>query len=293
MTEAVTNLPAYRKEYLLTDSDFSYLSKLAGEVAGISLSSGKRELIYGRLVKRLRALDLKDFKSYCLLLKEGEEEGGNKDERTHFINSITTNVTSFFRENHHFEFMAESLLPELISKKNADSLPRLRIWSAGCSSGREPYSIAMVLKECIPDIERWDVKILATDLDSNILEVAKTAIYPKDHVKEISLDRRKRWFQMGCGVNESSIKVIDEIKNMVTYRKLNLTEKWPMKGPFDIIFCRNVTIYFDRDTRVTLLDNFAEYLGNEGCLFVGHSESLFGLTQRFSTVGRTIHRKIR
>lgn len=293
MTEAVTNLPAYRKEYLLTDSDFSYLSKLAGEVAGISLSSGKRELIYGRLVKRLRALDLKDFKSYCLLLKEGEEEGGNKDERTHFINSITTNVTSFFRENHHFEFMAESLLPELISKKSADSRPRLRIWSAGCSSGREPYSIAMVLKECVPDIERWDVKILATDLDSNILEVAKTAIYPKDHVKEISLDRRKRWFQVGCGVNENSIKVIDEIKNMVTYRKLNLTEKWPMKGPFDIIFCRNVTIYFDRDTRVTLLDNFAEYLGNEGCLFVGHSESLFGLTQRFSTVGRTIHRKVR
>ena len=292
MAEIANYKPAYRKEYLFTDKDFTYLSKLASEVAGISLSSGKRELIYGRLVKRLRALGLKDFKSYCSLLKEGEEQGGNTDERTHFINSITTNVTSFFRENHHFEFMAESLLPELINKKSADSRPRLRIWSAGCSSGREPYSIAMVLKECIPDIERWDVKILATDLDSNILEVAKIAVYPKDHIKEISLDRRKRWFQVGCGVNESSIKVIDEIRNMVTYRKLNLTEKWPMKGPFDIIFCRNVTIYFDRDTRVTLLDHFAEYLGDEGCLFVGHSESLFGLTQRFSTVGRTIHRKV-
>ena len=293
MAEMISNQSGYRKEYLFTDKDFNYLSKLAGEVAGISLSSGKRELIYGRLVKRLRALGLKDFKSYCSLLKEGEEEGGNKDERTHFINSITTNVTSFFRENHHFEFMANTLLPELISKKSSASQPRLRIWSAGCSSGREPYSIAMVLKECIPDIERWDVKILATDLDSNILEVAESAIYPKDHVKEISLERRKRWLKMGRGINENEIKVVDEIKEIVTYRKLNLTDKWPMKGPFDIIFCRNVTIYFDRDTRVTLLNNFAEYLDDEGCLFVGHSESLFGLTQRFATVGRTIHRKIR
>ena len=293
MAEMISNQSGYRKEYLFTDKDFNYLSKLAGEVAGISLSSGKRELIYGRLVKRLRALGLKDFKSYCFLLKEGEKEGGNKDERTHFINSITTNVTSFFRENHHFEFMANTLLPELISKKSSASQPRLRIWSAGCSSGREPYSIAMVLKECIPDIERWDVKILATDLDSNILEVAESAIYPKDHVKEISLERRKRWLKMGRGINENEIKVVDEIKEIVTYRKLNLTDKWPMKGPFDIIFCRNVTIYFDRDTRVTLLNNFAEYLDDEGCLFVGHSESLFGLTQRFATVGRTIHRKIR
>ncbi|MCW8831332.1 MAG: protein-glutamate O-methyltransferase [Gammaproteobacteria bacterium] len=277
---------------MFTDKDFSYLSKLAGELAGISLSSGKRELIYGRLVKRLRALDLKDFKSYCDPLKDNEN-GAAEDERTHFINSITTNVTSFFRENHHFEFMADTLLPELISKKSGASQPRLRIWSAGCSSGKEPYSIAMVVKECIPDFERWDIKILATDLDSNILEVAKSAVYPKEHIKEISFDRRRSWFKMGRGANENSIKVVDDIKNMVSYRQLNLTEKWPMTGPFDIIFCRNVTIYFDRDTRVSLLDNFAEYLDDDGCLFVGHSESLFGLTQRFSTVGRTIHRKIR
>lgn len=293
MTEAADNKVGYKKEYLFTDKDFSYLSQLAGDIAGISLSSGKRELIYGRLVKRLRALGLKDFKEYCTLLKEAQEQESNSDELTNFINSITTNVTSFFRENHHFEFMANTLLPELIRKKSSESQPRLRIWSAGCSSGREPYSIAMVLKECIPDLERWDVKILGTDLDCNILEVAKLAVYPKDHLKEIPIERRKRWFKMGSGANKDSIKVADEIKNMVTYRKLNLTEKWPMKGPFDIIFCRNVTIYFDRDTRVDLLDRFAENLDDEGCLFVGHSESLFGLTQRFSTVGRTIHRKIR
>lgn len=292
MAEAADDRKSYTKEFLFTDKDFSYLSKLAGEVAGISLSSGKRELIYGRLVKRLRALGFSDFKQYCTLLRDGGEDEV-REERTHFINAITTNVTSFFRENHHFEFMAETLLPELIAKKAAASRPSLRIWSAGCSSGKEPYSIAMVLKECIPDIERWDVKILATDLDSNILEVARAGIYPKEHLKEIALDRRKRWFRAGRGMNENAIKVTDEIKNMVAYRQLNLTEEWPMKGTFDIIFCRNVTIYFGRDTRIDLLDRFAEYLDKDGCLFVGHSESLFGLTQRFSTVGRTIHRKIR
>ncbi|MDH3342088.1 MAG: protein-glutamate O-methyltransferase CheR [Gammaproteobacteria bacterium] len=293
MAEATDYKSSYKKEYLFTDKDFFYLSKLAGELAGISLSSGKRELIYGRLVKRLRALGLSDFKAYCELLKKAEEEGGDPEERTHFINSITTNVTSFFRENHHFEFMSDALLPELIRKKGAESQPRLRIWSAGCSSGKEPYSIAMVLKECIPDIERWDVKILATDLDSNILEVAKSGVYPKEHIKEISVDRQKRWFKSGRGNNEKSIKVVDEIKDIVTYRKLNLTEQWPMKGSFDIVFCRNVTIYFDRETRVDLLERFADLLEDDGCLFVGHSESLFGLTQRFNTVGRTIHRKIK
>lgn len=292
MAEAADDRKSYTKEFLFTDQDFSYLSKLAGELAGISLSSGKRELIYGRLVKRLRALGLADFKQYCALLKN-DDENKAREERTHFINAITTNVTSFFREDHHFEFMAETLLPELIAQKKAASRPSLRIWSAGCSSGKEPYSIAMVLKECIPDIERWDIKILATDLDSNILEVARAGIYPKEHIKEIPLERRKRWFRAGLGANEKVIKVTDEIKNMVAYRQLNLKDDWPMKGVFDIVFCRNVTIYFDRETRVDLLDRFAEYLDKDGCLFVGHSESLFGLTQRFSTVGRTIHRKIR
>ena len=292
MAETAIISSGYSKEFLLTDKDFEYLCKLAGQLAGIHLSSGKRELIYGRLAKRLRALGLNDFKQYCELLSEGDEEG-HKDEHTHFINAITTNVTSFFRENHHFEYMADVLLPELIKKKSLQAKPRLRIWSAGCSSGKEPYSIAMVLKECIPDIERWDAKILATDLDSNILEVAKEGVYPKEHLKEISPQRQKRWFKTGRGVNDKSIKISDEAKSLITYKKLNLTEDWPMKGPFDFIFCRNVTIYFDRDTRVTLLDKFANYLDHDGHLFVGHSESLFGLTQRFSTVGRTIHRKIR
>ncbi|MDH5612304.1 MAG: protein-glutamate O-methyltransferase [Gammaproteobacteria bacterium] len=288
IAETVNDESTYKKEFLFTDKDFSYLSNLAGELAGISMPSGKRELIYGRLVKRLRVLRLKNFKEYCDYLDQDGSE-----ERTHFINAITTNVTSFFRENHHFDFLAETLLPELVRKKSTESRPRLRIWSAGCSSGKEPYSIAMVLRESVPDIDRWDARILATDLDSNILEVAKAGVYPKEHLKEVALGQYRRWFKMGKGVNENSIKVTDDIKQMVTYKKLNLTESWPMKGKFDIIFCRNVTIYFDRDTRIKLLDRFADYLNEGGCLFVGHSESLFGLTQRFNTIGRTIHGKVR
>lgn len=275
------------KEFLFTEKDFNYLAQLAGTQAGINLSSGKRELIYGRLAQRLRSLGLKSYKQYCDRLKEGDEE-----ELTHFVNAITTNVTSFFRENHHFEFLAKNLLPDLINKQNGAGQPRLRLWSAGCSSGEEPYSIAMVLQESIPDIGSWDAKILATDLDSNILYKASQGIYPLQRIQDVSLARRKRWFSLGSGNNEGTGKVGNDIRQMITYRQLNLTEEWPITGPFDVIFCRNVTIYFDKPTRIMLLDRFANLLSDGGHLFVGHSESLYGLTDRFRSVGRTIHQKV-
>ncbi len=275
------------KEFLYTERDFNYLARLAGTRAGINLPSGKRELVYGRVARRLRILGLKSFKQYCDQLKGGDEE-----ELIHFVNAITTNVTSFFRENHHFEFLAEDLLPELINKQNESNQPRLRIWSAGCSSGQEPYSIAMVLQECIPDIKRWDAKILATDLDSNILDIASRGIYPLQQIQDISYLRRKRWFSLGVGNNEGKGKVGSDISQMITYRQLNLTEEWPMRGPFDVIFCRNVTIYFDKPTRIMLLNKFANILSDGGHMFIGHSESLLGLTDRFRSVGRTIHQKV-
>jgi chemotaxis protein methyltransferase CheR len=275
------------KEFLFTERDFNYLVQLAGTRAGINLTSGKRELIYGRLARRLRKLGLRSFKQYCDQLKEGDEK-----ELTHFVNAITTNVTSFFRENHHFEFLADDLLPDLISKQNGMSQPKLRIWSAGCSSGEEPYSIAMVLREVVPDINRWDAKILATDLDSNILDVASRGIYPLQRIQDISLARRKRWFSQGVGNNGGTGKAGSDIRQMITYRQLNLAEEWPMRGTFDAIFCRNVTIYFDKPTRIMLLNRFANLLSDGGFLFVGHSESLFGLTKRYRSVGRTIHQKV-
>jgi chemotaxis protein methyltransferase CheR len=282
--EVEVNVP--EKEFVFTDKDFNYISQVVGERVGIELPETKRELIYGRLAKRLRKLGMKSFKEYCDRLECGDEE-----EFTNFINAITTNVTSFFREKHHFEFLKSKLLPELILKQKHVVRPRLRIWSAGCSSGREPYSIAMVLKESIPDLHRWDVKVLATDLDSNILEIARKGIYSIDHLDEIPQESQKRWLKIGHGSNEGVFKICNELKQLVSFRQLNLLSIWPMQGLFDFIFCRNVTIYFDTENRINVVNRFADHLVNSGHLFVGHSESLFGLTHRFKSVGRTIHMK--
>jgi len=281
------NANSLEKEFLFTERDFNYLSQLAGEQAGIDITASKRELVYGRLSRRLRILGMKNFNQYCEQLRKGD-----KEEVVYFINAITTNVTSFFRENHHFEFLEKELLPALMEKNDNVARPRLRIWSAGCSSGKEPYSIAMVLRERIPDFARWDAKILATDLDSDILKTARRGIYPLDQIDGVSLSRRKQWFQVGRGKNEGFVRVRDEIKRLISFRQLNLTASWPMKAVFDFIFYRNVAIYFDKPTRTVLIDRIADQLSQDAHLFVGHSESLFGLTNRFYSVGRTVHRKI-
>ena len=275
------------KEFLFTENDFKYLTQLIHETTGISLKSDKQELVYGRLSRRLRELGLTSFNQYCDLLKNDD-----KDEAVHFINAITTNVTHFFRENHHFEFLKDTLIPELIREKSSAYQPKLRIWSAGCSSGNEPYSIAMVLKECISNASRWDVKILATDLDSNILNVAKLGIYPYSSMKTVTEDRRKRWFKSGSGINDGTVKVSRDLKDLISYKKLNLMDTWPMEGKFDFIFCRNVAIYFDTQTREKIIDRFADQLTDNGYLFVGHSETLFSVTSRFESVGKTIYRKV-
>jgi len=275
------------KEFTFTDRDFYYISRLVGDRVGIDLPETKRELIYGRLAKRLRKLGLSSFSQYCVLLEEG-----NELEFTNFINAITTNVTSFFRENHHFDYLAKVLLPKLVKEKSGSSDHVLRIWSAGCSSGKEPYSIAMVLNECMPDISHWDVKILATDLDSNILDIGRTGIYPVDQIEGLSEKRCSRWLQGGRGANKGMVKINDELKELISFRQLNLIDNWPLSKLFDIIFCRNVTIYFDKIRRENIINRFANQLTTDGHLFVGHSESLFGMTHRFESVGRTIHKKV-
>lgn len=275
------------REFLYADSDFDYLSQVAGKYAGINLTAAKRELVYGRLTKRLRVLGMNSFTQYCELLKQGDQV-----EFTYFINAITTNVTAFFRENHHFDYLAQKFMRQLVMKKGGSTQPRLRIWSAGCSSGEEPYSIAIVLKENIPDLNRWNAKILATDLDTGILATACRGIYHSDKLENVSTTRRERWFKFGNGINKGMVKISDELKNLVTFRQLNLTGDWPMHGPFDAIFCRNVTIYFDKSTRIKLINRFADILTQDGCLFVGHSESLMGISDRFYSVGKTVHRRI-
>ena len=283
MNDASSSL---KKEFRFTDEDFAYLSDLVGRNAGINLTDDKRELVYGRVAKRLRILGIRNFSDYCELLRQG-----SNDEFTHFINSITTNVTSFFRESHHFDYLANHILPAIVRKNAGIAHPRLRIWSAGCSTGEEPYSIAMVLRENIRDIDRWDARILATDLDSNVLDIAKSAEYPADRVQQVAEERKKRWMLKGTGSKSGRIKIRPEVRNMVHYKQLNLTESWPVNGPFDCIFFRNVAIYFKRDTQVSLLNRFADRLDANGTLYVGHAESLIGISNRFVNTGLTSHQK--
>lgn len=280
-------LNKHEKEFAFTDEDFDFLSNLAIQQAGINLTTDKRELVYGRVAKRLRLLKIDNFREYCSLLKQE-----NSEESSHFINSITTNVTSFFRENHHFEHLADKVIPDIISRKSNSNQPRLRIWSAGCSTGEEPYSIAMVLREQIKDIDRWDAKILATDLDSNVLQTAKEGVYPINRVEQVSTERKKEWMLMGKSEMSNHIKIRKEVRDLVHFKQLNLTESWPLRGTFDCIFFRNVAIYFKRPTQIDILNRFADILDDNGTLFVGHSESLIGLSQRYTNTGQTIHQKI-
>ncbi len=271
--------------FVFTDADFDKIRRLIKDQTGIHLSDAKRSLVYSRLGRRLRALGLSDFASYYARVEADAEE------LMRCINAITTNLTAFFREPHHFDYLAQTVLPEL-RRRNADSR-RLRIWSAGCSTGEEPYSIAMVVREVMGASRDWDIKILATDLDSDVVAKAAAGIYEERRLEGVSEQRRRRWFRRGRGTNAGKVRVADEIRALITFRQLNLMHPWPMRGPFDVIFCRNVVIYFDKDTQRRLFDRYADILGPQRYLFIGHSESLHRVSERFQSLGKTMYRKIR
>ncbi|HAS82528.1 MAG TPA: chemotaxis protein CheR [Verrucomicrobia bacterium] len=272
-------------EFDFSDQDFQRVRRIINEVAGISMADSKRELVYGRLAKRLRQRGFQRFSDYCDLLETGEDEA----EQREFVNALTTNLTAFFRELHHFDFLGKELLPTLIRARSLSNR-RIRIWSAGCSTGEEPYSIAMVVRETLPAVG-WDVKILATDLDSNVLATAERGVYESNRVKDLSEARLRRWFQKGRNAQSGSVRTAPALRDLITFRQLNLMDDWPMRGPFDVIFCRNVVIYFDKPTQSVLFERFADLLIERGHLFVGHSESLFKVTERFAPLGKTIYQK--
>lgn len=276
----------FDKKFKFTKSDFNFLSKLVASSTGINLTEDKRELVYGRVSKRLRQLDISSFSDYCRLLRQN-----NTEEVNHLINVITTNVTSFFREQHHFEYLKHRIIPEIIMKNSNTGRPRLRIWSAGCSTGEEPYSIAMVLRENIENIDSWDVKILATDLDSNALDTARRGKYPLECLNTVSMERKKRWMLAGTGTNTGNAKIRSNVRSMVHFKSHNLTQSWPALGTFECIFFRNVAIYFKKETQIKLLNKFSDHLDENGTLFVGHAESLIGLSSSFEIKGHTIYRK--
>ena len=272
------------REFSFTDEQFEYLRARVSELTGIHLTEAKRELVYGRVSRRLRVLRLNSFSAYCELLgKPGSEE------LEQFVNAITTNLTSFFREAHHFDYLAEKALPQRLARQQSSR--RLRIWSAGCSTGEEPYSIAITLKESLGSLTGWDARILATDLDSNVLARARRGIYSAESVQKIPGKGTGRWFRRAPDAGDNAWEVLPEIRELIVFKQLNLMGDWPMRGKFDVIFCRNVVIYFDKSTQKVLFERFGNILEDEGFLFLGHSESLFQVTDRFRHIGKSTYRK--
>ncbi len=273
------------KKVSLHERHFNELRRLVYDHTGISLSESKKELVRRRFSPRLKELGLADFGDYCELIDAGANE-----ELTHFVNAITTNLTSFFREPHHFDYLEKQLLPALVERKGTDR--KLRIWSAGCSTGEEAYSIAISLQRAIPNIQLWDIKILATDIDTNILAHARQGIYDAERIEGVPQERSKGWFSRGRGENASSVKVNSRLQEMIWFKQLNLMSAWPLKKQFDIIFCRNVMIYFDDQTQKRLIERFCDLQAEGSHLFLGHSESLYRVTNRYDLIGHTIYRRV-
>ena len=271
-----------KREFDYTREDFHFLRQISNQHTGIVVSDDKFDMFYSRLSRRVRSLGLKSMRAYCDFLNHNHEQ-----EFTEFINAITTNLTSFFRENHHFEYLEKTLIPEIL-KKNA-SIKSIKAWSAGCSTGEEAYSIAMILQENVP--ADWEIIVLATDVDTQVLETATKGIYSTDRISGLSDRQLKNWFKQGKGEQQNKVKVKIELQQLIRFKSLNFMNSLPMRNSFDFIFCRNVLIYFDRETKEMLSRKFAGLLAQDSRLFIGHSESLHQLTTDFDLIGNTIYKK--
>ncbi|CAA7618773.1 protein-glutamate O-methyltransferase CheR [Magnetospirillum sp. SS-4] len=283
---AIADNHAHRHEFDLGDREFRFLATFLSRETGIVLSAHKRQMVCGRLVKRLRALGMRDFSEYCDMLNGP----GAHAEIEHLVNAITTNITNFFREPHHFDHLRREVLEPRLTQ--IPRRPRLRIWSAGCSSGQEPYCIAMMVAETLKPPEAWDALILATDIDTNMLSRGAAGIYTTETAEQIPETYRKR-FVRRIANDPDHVQMADELRRLIRFKRLNLHETWPMKGSFDAIFCRNVAIYFDKPTQRNLFNRYADMLVIGGMLYLGHAESLIGLTDRFEVSDKTVYRRIR
>jgi chemotaxis protein methyltransferase CheR len=273
------------REFDFTQADFDSLRALVKAQSGITLGEAKRELVYGRVSRRLRALGLSAFADYRRILAGAEGQA----EMIEFINAVTTNLTSFFRESHHFDFLRDEYLPARVA--DAKGSRRIRIWCAAASTGEEPYSIAMSIAEAIPDWDRWDIKILATDLDTNVLQTCAAGEYGEDRVRGMQKSRLERFFDVAGEKSDRSYRIKPALASMISFRQLNLVHPLPMKGPIDIIFCRNVIIYFDKETQRALFSRVAPLQRPGDVLILGHSESLLQVSDAWTLMGKTIYRK--
>jgi chemotaxis protein methyltransferase CheR len=266
-------------EFPFTAADFREIADLLYAASGIHLADAKATLVYSRIAKRVRKLGLDSFRAYCDLLRSDPAH----PEHAAMLSALTTNVTRFFREPHHFEHMTAELLPPLIAKARAGG--RVRLWSAGCSAGHEPYSMAMTLLEAFPDAARFDIRILATDIDPLVVEHARRGLYNDGDVEPIATGVRSKYMIRRA---PGSWQVAPALTELLSFGSLNLMEDWPMRGKFDAIFCRNVAIYFDEPTQTRLFTRFAERLTPDGRLYIGHSER--SLIPQLISAGLTIYR---
>lgn len=265
------------REYVFTQADFERIRKLIYNHAGISLSKGKQNMVYSRLARRLRANGLTNFNEYLNFL-----ERGNPEEWEAFTNALTTNLTAFFREQHHFP-----ILEKHVEKRNNQG--KIQLWCSASSTGEEPYSMAMAMVQAFKTFSP-PVHILATDLDTNVLAKAQLGIYSLDKLEKIPKEKLKQFFLKGKGHHAGSARVRPELRNMITFRQLNLLdESWPIRGPFDAIFCRNVMIYFDKQTQYKILKKFVPLLAPDGLLFAGHSESFQHAVDLFKLREKTVY----
>jgi chemotaxis protein methyltransferase CheR len=270
-------------DYPFTDHDFAQIARIAHERYGLFLQPSKKTLVYSRLTKRLRALDLPDFESYCRFLTS--QQAG--DEQSHLLSALTTNVTHFFREAHHFHDLRSRILPTLVEKARAGT--PIRIWSAACSAGQEAFSIAAVLRKHVPDLAKLDIRILGTDIDPQMIQKARHARYEADQLAAIP-DEYRAIMVTGSGAD---FQIVPDIQAMITFGELNLIENWPMRRKFHVIFCRNAAIYFDKDTQSRLWQRFADILHEGGQLMIGHSERVAGpAAALFRTVGITTYERL-
>lgn len=270
----------------LTDKQFNVISQIAYSEAGLVLVKAKMSMISARLSKRVKSLRLADLDAYFEVLNSSQRAV----ELPNLLSTLTTNVSHFFREDHHFRTFSEEIIPDLVTRAKADE--KIRIWSAGCSNGQELFSTAIALSEGFPDFLKYDVKLLGTDIDQKVIETAKLGIYEKTQMRGVSSERAQKFFS-NDPLNHR-FKVNKELLKAVTFRKLNLIQDWPMKHPFDVIFCRNVVIYFDEETQTRLWRRFSDVMKPNSWLFLGHSERIQESQENsFEPWGVTTYRKLK
>ncbi|MBW1797093.1 MAG: protein-glutamate O-methyltransferase CheR [Deltaproteobacteria bacterium] len=276
------------QEPVLNEREYNKFSRYVYDTCGINLHEGKQQLVKARLGKILRERNFRSFSHYYDHVVN--DKSGH--ELILLLDSISTNLTYFFREAEHFEFLRKKALPETLKRKKGSKDNCLRLWSAGCSSGEEPYSIAMTISEALDNREKWQVKIRATDLSTKVLTTAGSGIYEKKKIEKIPYELRKRYFQKGDNKWKGYFRVKKDVKKKISFQRLNFMEEFHFGEPFDVIFCRNVMIYFDNPTKEVLVGKFFRYISDGGYLFIGHAESLTGFEHPFKYIQPSVYQKV-